>query len=158
MTATSGQIGGPADPDHGWRGRGKARVARCGGGLVVRYHGVSTRGGRIQEPIVRLFRKDYRSLRPSFDPFAVTLWIEAPEPRRFDVDNVAKACLDALTGAVWHDDSQVVRLTVEKLGGEVPAITILAEPLADAAVTAGAAGERLAALLARIEAAAAPAD
>ena len=67
------------EPDHGWRGRGKARVARCDGRIVVRTHGVSTRGGRVQEPIVRLFRKDYRSLRPTYDPYAVTLWIEAPE-------------------------------------------------------------------------------
>ncbi len=111
--------------DHAWRGRGKARVARCDGRLVVRYQGMSTRGGRLQEPIAQLFRKDYRSLRPSYDHFAVTLWIECPEPaRRFDVDNVAKACLDALTGAVWHDDSQVRRLTVEKVPAEREAITI----------------------------------
>lgn len=136
------------DQDHGWRGRGKARVARCDGGIVVRSHGVSTRGGRVQEPIVRLFRKDYRSLRPSYDLFAVSLWIEAPEPQRFDVDNVAKACLDALTGAVWHDDSQVVRLTVEKQAGDPAAITLLAEPLG---ANRDDADGRLASLLDRIE-------
>ena len=133
------------EPDHGWRGRGKARVARCDGGIVVRSHGVSTRGGRVQEPIVQLFRKDYRSLRPTYDPYAVTLWIEAPEPRRFDVDNVAKACLDALTGAVWHDDSQVISLTVEKLEASVPSITLRAAPLT------AAVGDGLADLLARID-------
>lgn len=31
-----------------------------------------------------------------------------------DVDNIAKACMDALKGIVWHDDSQIVRVTMEK--------------------------------------------
>lgn len=31
-----------------------------------------------------------------------------------DVDNAAKATLDALTGVCWKDDSQVWRLTVER--------------------------------------------
>ena len=138
------------ETDHGWRGRGKARIARCDGRIVVRYHGVSTRGGRLQEPILRLLRRDYRSLRPSYDPFAVTLWIESPEPDRFDLDNVAKACLDALNGAVWRDDRQVRRLTVEKLLAERPAVTILVAPYAKAALAAAEA--ELAALLSRIEA------
>ena len=120
-----------SNADHGWRGRGKARVARFGGCLIVRTHVLSTRGSRVQEPIVTLLRKDYRRLRPAYDPFAVRLWIEAPEPHRFDVDNVAKACLDSLTGAVWHDDSQVLRLTVEKLQADIPAITICATSLPD---------------------------
>lgn len=138
------------DGDHAWRGRGKARIARCDGRIVVRYHGVSTRGGRVQAPILRLLRRDYRSLRPSYDPFAVSLWIESPEPGRFDLDNVAKACLDALNGAVWHDDRQVQRLTVEKLLAETAAVTIAAGPCLPASRAAGRA--ELAALLARIEA------
>jgi Holliday junction resolvase RusA-like endonuclease len=31
-----------------------------------------------------------------------------------DLDNIAKAILDALNGIAWHDDSQVVELIVEK--------------------------------------------
>jgi Holliday junction resolvase RusA-like endonuclease len=31
-----------------------------------------------------------------------------------DVDNLAKACLDALTCVCWHDDRQVQRLTATK--------------------------------------------
>lgn len=38
----------------------------------------------------------------------------APRLPRCDVDNAAKAVLDALTGVAWNDDSQVARLVVEK--------------------------------------------
>jgi Holliday junction resolvase RusA-like endonuclease len=38
----------------------------------------------------------------------------APRLPRADVDNAAKAVLDALTGIAWHDDAQVARLVVEK--------------------------------------------
>ena len=136
--------------DHGWRGRGKARIARCDGKIVVRCHSVSTRGGRVQAPIVTLLRKDYRRLRPSYDAFAVELWIESPELRRFDVDNVAKAFLDALNGAVWHDDRQVRRLTVEKLPAEAAAVTVVVSPYKTS--REGEARADIARLLDRIEA------
>ena len=34
-----------------------------------------------------------------------------------DVDNIAKAVLDALNGVIWVDDKQVVELTVKKYYG-----------------------------------------
>jgi Holliday junction resolvase RusA-like endonuclease len=39
---------------------------------------------------------------------------DAPTLPREDVDNLAKAVLDALTCVAWHDDRQVARLTVVK--------------------------------------------
>jgi crossover junction endodeoxyribonuclease RusA len=112
--------------DHGWIGKGAVRMARAGGAIVITIEGVTTRGGSIQKPVRAFFRTEARDLNKSYsDPFAVEIWIETPDPRRkFDVDNVAKACLDALTGALWRDDSQVVRLTVEKLAGERERVTI----------------------------------
>ena len=138
------------DKDHGWRGRGKARIARYDGEIIIRSHGVTTRGGRAQAPILTLLRKDYRSLRPSYEPFAVRLWIESPAPHRFDLDNVAKACLDALNSTVWHDDKQVRRLTVEKLEAETAAVTLAVAPYGQGA--AEGARDGLSALLARVEA------
>ena len=39
-----------------------------------------------------------------------------------DADNVAKCICDALNGLAWKDDSQVVRLYVEKFFGEEPLV------------------------------------
>lgn len=112
----------------GWTGRGKVRAAVIEDGLVVQLDGLTTQGGRIQRPIRDFFRKEMRGLNKDYSSlFEVTIWIEsAGSVKRFDVDNVAKACLDALTGAVWRDDSQVVRLTVEKLEGERDRVTVRA--------------------------------
>jgi len=49
---------------------------------------------------------------------------DAPKLPRFDVDNAAKACLDALNGVAWEDDSQVARLVVEKSYGTEARTTV----------------------------------
>jgi Holliday junction resolvase RusA-like endonuclease len=41
----------------------------------------------------------------------------APRLPRCDLDNMAKAVLDALNGIAWVDDSQVSRLVIEKSYG-----------------------------------------
>lgn len=61
-----------------------------------------------------------------------------PRDRRYhvkhrgDIDNLAKAVLDAATGVLWLDDAQVARLEVEKhLGaqGEAPYVLVRVSPL-----------------------------
>lgn len=50
--------------------------------------------------------------------------VTAPALPRCDVDNVAKAVLDALTGIAWADDAQVQRLVVEKSYGTEARTTV----------------------------------
>lgn len=60
-----------------------------------------------------------------------------PVPRRWrigrpDADNIGKACLDAGTGLLYHDDSQVARLVVEKriaAQGETPFVQVTVREL-----------------------------
>ena len=48
-----------------------------------------------------------------------------------DCDNVAKACLDALNGIAFYDDSQVCDLTVMKLYSESPRVCITIKGVED---------------------------
>lgn len=55
---------------------------------------------------------------------------ELPHVKRPDVDNLAKAVLDALTGVLWKDDGQVQRLAVTKVvaaGGADPGVDVVVE-------------------------------
>ncbi len=140
---------------NGWIGRGKVRIARIERGFVLRLDGLTTQAGRIRAPIREFFRKEARSVRKDVSShFAVTIWIEralgaeSQEGGKFDVDNVAKACLDSLTGAVWRDDSQVLSLRVEKVTGDRDAVTVLVERLGEAPDRSG-----LAEVLAAVESA-----
>lgn len=49
---------------------------------------------------------------------------DAPVLPRPDVDNAAKAILDALNGVAWEDDSQVQRLVVWKSYGQEARTTV----------------------------------
>ena len=54
-------------------------------------------------------------LRPLAGPLAVHVEIYPPDRRRRDIDNVQKSLFDALQhGGLYRDDSQVVRLVIEK--------------------------------------------
>ena len=46
-------------------------------------------------------------------PLGVEIIAFRPDRRRRDLDNLLKAPLDSLTSAgIWHDDSQIVRLSI----------------------------------------------
>lgn len=69
----------------------------------------------------RAFRRDVCSLlaarrvRPLDGPLAVQIEVHPPDRRRRDIDNLQKALLDALQhGGAYHDDSQIVALSITK--------------------------------------------
>ncbi len=46
-----------------------------------------------------------------------------------DVENVTKACLDAMNAIVYRDDSQIVELTAQKKYGPIAGLTVSVEPV-----------------------------
>jgi Holliday junction resolvase RusA-like endonuclease len=79
---------------------------------------ISREGRRFRERVVAtLARLRVEALA---GPLAVEVEIRPPDHRRRDIDNVQKALLDALQhGGAYADDSQIVRLAIEK-GPPVP--------------------------------------
>lgn len=51
---------------------------------------------------------------PLSDPLEVVITLYHGDKRARDIDNYGKVLLDALTGIVWLDDKQIVRMSVEK--------------------------------------------
>lgn len=52
-------------------------------------------------------------------------------PGKPDLDNVAKAVLDALNGVVYQDDKQVIRLTATKRYGSAPMVEVFVYEVID---------------------------
>lgn len=98
--------------------------------LNLRVDALTTQTRRFKALIGDFFRLEFKRVRPKWGPYEVVIQIErsATSPVH-DVDNVAKAVLDALTGIVFHDDSQVERLLVTKVEGERARITVTARPM-----------------------------
>jgi hypothetical protein len=119
-----------------WIGRGKVQAAMTGDELNLRVDALTTQTRRFKALIGDFFRLEFKRVRPKWGPYEVVIQIERCENSPVhDVDNVAKAVLDALTGVVFHDDSQVERLLVTKVMGERPRISVTARPMASAKVS-----------------------
>ncbi len=114
-------------------GKGKVRIAFRGDTALLRINIATTQTRRLKKLVAEFCRKEVATRRPWFGPFEVHIWTSLQSDKRgfHDVDNIAKACLDALTGVFWRDDRQVVKLTSEKFTGEANQIAILVRPLDD---------------------------
>lgn len=93
------ETGWPPSVNHYWGARGKGRY-------------IKAEGLAYRSSVVLAW---YAMQAQSFGSDKVRVKIEArpPDRRRRDLDNVLKACLDALAHArVFNDDSQVVDLHI----------------------------------------------
>jgi len=73
---------------------------------------ISREGRRFRQRVLAILAA--RCVQPLLGPLAVEIDIYPPDHRRRDVDNVQKALLDALQHGAYQDDSQIIRLTIEK--------------------------------------------
>jgi crossover junction endodeoxyribonuclease RusA len=99
-----------------WTRSGKVRARLDpSGGLEVHVDGLTTQA-KYYKPLLReFFRKDFPPVRPAWGDFEVHIAMEyTGDPPHMDLDNLAKAMLDSITGTAFHDDSQVARLLVER--------------------------------------------
>jgi crossover junction endodeoxyribonuclease RusA len=110
----------------GWSGRGKVRAREVDGGFEIAIDGITTQARYYKPLVYEFFRKEY-AVRPRWGDFDVELRMEfVGETPRLDLDNLAKAMLDALKGHVFFDDSQIARLLCERTPGERERITLRA--------------------------------
>ena len=101
-----------------------------GDSLHLRVDALTSQSKRFKTLIGEFFRTEFKRVRPKYGPYEVEIRIERTENSPVhDVDNIAKAVLDALTGCVFHDDSQVEKLMVEKVLSDRARVRVKARPL-----------------------------
>jgi Holliday junction resolvase RusA-like endonuclease len=109
----------------GWTGVGRVRAREADGALEVMVEGLTTQSKYYKPLISEFFRKEWRGSRPAWGDFSVDIRMEyTGDPPWMDLDNLAKAILDAIKGYAFHDDAQVWRLLVERHAGERERITV----------------------------------
>jgi hypothetical protein len=118
----------------GWTQHGKVRAREGDGVVEVVVDGLTTQARYYKPLIYEFFRKAWRGARPTWGDFSVEIRMEyVGDPPWLDLDNLAKAILDAIKGHVFHDDAQVARLLVERAAGERERITVRVRRLPGAA-------------------------
>lgn len=110
-----------------WAGRGKVRAREIEGGVEIAIDGITTQARYYKPLVYEFFRKQFQ-VRPRWGDFEVELVMEylGADAPTLDLDNLAKALLDALKGHVFFDDSQIARLLCERKVGERDRITVRA--------------------------------
>ena len=112
----------------GWTGSGKVRAREVGDTVEITIDGLTTQAKYYKPLIYEFMRKEWHS-RPAWGDYVVEIRMEHHgDPPVLDLDNLAKAVLDALRGYLFHDDAQVARLLVERFEGERERITLRCYP------------------------------
>ncbi|MDP3855273.1 RusA family crossover junction endodeoxyribonuclease [Phenylobacterium sp.] len=118
--------------DDGWTQHGKVRAREGDRFMEVVVDGLTTQSKYYKPLIYEFFRKAWRGSRPAWGEFSVEIVMEyVGDPPWIDLDNLAKAILDAIKGYAFHDDAQVARLLVERRGGERERISVTVRRLSD---------------------------
>ena len=113
----------------GWTVSGKVRAREAGGAIEVVIDGLTTQSRYYKPLVYEFFRKVWRGSRPAWGEYSVEIRMEyVGDPPWLDLDNLAKAILDAIKGYAFHDDAQVGRLLVQRRAGERERIQIRVEP------------------------------
>jgi hypothetical protein len=122
-----------------WTQHGKVRAREAEGVMEVVVDGLTTQAKYYKPLIYEFFRKAWRGSRPSWGEFSVDIRMEyVGDPPWLDLDNLAKAILDAIKGYAFHDDAQVARLLVERHAGERERIVVSVRGLPPPASRGGA--------------------
>lgn len=127
----------PGDP----KGKGRPRFAKRG-----KFTKVYTDQQTLDyENVIRVHASQaIGSSQPLETPINVYLYVRLPIPQSYskkrkeaclsgserptkkpDIDNIAKAFLDAMNGVIYLDDTQVVSLHVNKLYSAVPGVDVM---------------------------------
>ena len=118
-------IAEPFPSQAAWVGTGRVQARETADGLEIRVEGLTTQSKYYKPLIHDFFRKVWRQGRPAWGEYAVDIRMEyTGDPPWMDLDNLAKAILDAIKGYAFHDDAQVARLVVERFAGEREQITV----------------------------------
>ncbi|RFB03961.1 RusA family crossover junction endodeoxyribonuclease [Parvularcula marina] len=114
-------------------GRGHVRLITQGDEVLILIDGATTQTRTLKKFVSAFMKENAASIRPWFGPFEVRIWTSVMADKRghHDVDNVAKAVLDSLSGYIWRDDRQVVRLVSERFTGSANRIAVRVTPLED---------------------------
>jgi crossover junction endodeoxyribonuclease RusA len=115
-----------------WVRAGKVRGRTVAPGAVdVRIDGLTTQS-KYYKPLVReFFRTAMPGVRPRWGDFTAHIVMEhVGDPPHMDLDNLAKAMLDSAVGHVFHDDSQVARLLVERQASDREGVSMRLAPVA----------------------------
>ena len=116
-----------------WTGSGKVRAREAGGRFELAVDGLTTQAKYYKPLIYEFFRKEWRGARPAWGDFSVEIeMLYVGEPPWLDLDNLAKAILDAIKGYAFHDDAQVARLLVERRPAERERIVVRVAPMSAA--------------------------
>ena len=108
-----------------WVQNGKVRAREVGGAIEVVVDGLTTQAKYYKPLIYEFFRKEWRGARPAWGDHEVEIDMDyVGDPPWMDLDNLAKAILDAIKGHAFHDDAQVSRLLVQRRPGERERITV----------------------------------